>query len=65
MGTLRASFKARPLFVYFILAFAISWGAILIAVGTAGFPVTEDQLPVLIVAMLLGPSGAALFAAAP
>ncbi len=63
MSTVRASIKTKPLLVYFILAFIISWGAILISVGTDGFPVTEDQLPVLIVAMLLGPSGAALVAA--
>ncbi len=63
MSTLRASIKAHSLLVYFFLALAISWGAILFAVGTDGFPVTEDQLPVLIVAMLLGPSGAAVLAA--
>lgn len=63
MITVRDSLKERSLLVYFALAFAISWGAILISVGFDGFPVTEDQLPVLIVAMLLGPSGAALLAA--
>jgi membrane protease YdiL (CAAX protease family) len=62
MKTIRDSNKAQPLLIYFILAFAISWGAILISVGLDGFPVTEDQLPVLIVAMLLGPSAAGLFA---
>jgi membrane protease YdiL (CAAX protease family) len=63
MNTVKASIKGYALLVYFILAFTISWGAILFAVGANGFPVTEDQLPVLIVAMLLGPSGAALVAA--
>lgn len=63
MKTVRNSIKAKPLLLYFLLAFAISWGAILISVGFDGFPVTEEQLPVLIVAMLLGPSGAALLAA--
>jgi membrane protease YdiL (CAAX protease family) len=63
MKTARDSMKAEPLFLYFALAFAISWGAILVSVGFDGFPVTQDQLPVLIVAMLLGPSGAALLAA--
>jgi membrane protease YdiL (CAAX protease family) len=56
--------KTSSLIIYFVLAFAISWGAILFSVGFDGFPVTEDQLAVLIVAMLLGPSGAALIAAA-
>jgi membrane protease YdiL (CAAX protease family) len=63
MSTVRTSIRSHSLLVYFILAFAISWGAILASVGFDGFPVTEDQLPVLIVAMLLGPSGAALLAA--
>jgi len=55
--------KSYPLTIYFILAFAISWGAIFISVGPRGFPVTEDQLPVLIVAMLLGPSLAGIISA--
>jgi membrane protease YdiL (CAAX protease family) len=63
MTTIRNSIKAHPLPIYFILAFALSWGAILISVGPNGFPVTEDQLPVLIMAMLLGPSLAAILAA--
>jgi membrane protease YdiL (CAAX protease family) len=63
MTSIRNSIKGHPLPVYFILAFAISWGAILIAVGSDGFPVTEDQLPVLILAMLLGPSLAGILAA--
>jgi membrane protease YdiL (CAAX protease family) len=63
MKTARDVMRSRSLLIYFLLAFAISWGAILISVGLDGFPVTEEQLPVLIVAMLLGPSGAALLAA--
>lgn len=58
-----AGAKSFPsLATYFILAFLISWGAIFLAVGAHGFPVTEDQLPVLIVAMLLGPSAAGAIA---
>jgi membrane protease YdiL (CAAX protease family) len=63
MKTARGVLRSRSLLIYFLLAFAISWGAILLSVGFDGFPVTEEQLPVLIVAMLLGPSGAALLAA--
>jgi membrane protease YdiL (CAAX protease family) len=63
MTTIRTSIKTHPLPVYFILAFALSWGAILISVGPGGLPVSEDQLPVLIVAMLLGPSLAGVLAA--
>jgi membrane protease YdiL (CAAX protease family) len=61
--TTRGFTKTHPLLIYFILAFAISWGAILVSVGPGGFPVSEDQLPVLIVAMLLGPSLAGVLAA--
>jgi membrane protease YdiL (CAAX protease family) len=57
------SIKSYPLILYFILAFAVSWGAIFISVGPNGFPVTEDQLPVLILAMLLGPSLAGIISA--
>ena len=57
------SMKSYPLAIYFILAFVISWGAIFISVGPRGFPVTEDQLPVLIIAMLLGPSLAGIMTA--
>ncbi|MBN1402833.1 MAG: CPBP family intramembrane metalloprotease [Anaerolineae bacterium] len=63
MTTPERSIKGQALLLYFILAFAISWGAILIAVGPSGLPVSADQLPVLIVAMLLGPSLAAILAA--
>jgi membrane protease YdiL (CAAX protease family) len=64
MTTTRVSIETRPVLIYFILAFAVSWGAILISVGPAGLPVSEEQLPVLIVAMLLGPSLAGVLAAA-
>lgn len=57
------SIKSRPVLIYFLLAFLFSFGAIIAAVGFDGFPVTEDQLPVLIAAMLLGPSLAAVLAA--
>lgn len=57
------SIKTRSVLLYFILAFLFSWGAIIAMVGFDGFPVTEDQLAVLIVAMLLGPSLAAILAA--
>jgi membrane protease YdiL (CAAX protease family) len=63
MANIRDSIKAHAVPVYFVLAFALSWGAIFVSVGPDGFPVTEDQRPVLIVAMLLGPSLAAILAA--
>ena len=63
MSDIMGSIKSRSVQIYFILAFVFSWGAIIAAVGRSGFPVTEDQLAVLIVAMLLGPSLAAVLAA--
>jgi membrane protease YdiL (CAAX protease family) len=63
MTTIGNSIRTHPLPIYFILAFAISWGAILISVGLDGLPVSEDQLSVLIMAMLLGPSLAGIVAA--
>lgn len=63
MSSVIDSIKNRSVLIYFFLAFLLSWGAILAAVGLDGFPVTEDQLAVLIVAMLLGPSLAAVLAA--
>jgi membrane protease YdiL (CAAX protease family) len=56
MTTIKDFIKRYPLPTYFALTFAISWGAILIAVGPDGIPVTTDQMVVLGMAMLLGPS---------
>jgi membrane protease YdiL (CAAX protease family) len=51
--------KRHPILTYYILTFAISWGAILAAVGPGGFPAKPAQitktLPLLIAAMLGGP----------
>jgi uncharacterized protein len=47
---------------YFALAFAISWGGILVVVGPGGIPgsteQTETLLPFVVLAMLVGPSAA-------
>jgi membrane protease YdiL (CAAX protease family) len=58
--TINDFIKRHPLPIYFTLAFAISWGAILILVGPEGIPATADQLVVLGMAMLLGPSVAGI-----
>lgn len=51
-------------FLYFVLTFVISWGAVLIVVGPAGFPASTEQaesaLPVIVFATLAGPSVAAI-----
>jgi len=57
-----------PLLVFYALAFAISWGAVLAVVGPHGFPGTTDQfarlLAPVIVAMLAGPSVAGVLCTA-
>jgi len=60
MTTIKAFIKRHPVPTYFALTFAISWGAILIVVGPGGIPVTTEQLEVLGLAMLLGPSVAGI-----
>ncbi len=61
MTMIRDFIKAHPLLIYFALTFVISWGVILISVGFDGIPVTTDQIMVLVIAMLLGPSLAGIF----
>jgi membrane protease YdiL (CAAX protease family) len=56
--------KRHPVLTYYILTFTISWGALLVAVGVGGLPRNPEQLtkmiPVLIIAMLGGPSVASI-----
>jgi membrane protease YdiL (CAAX protease family) len=54
--TVKAPIKRDLLLTYFILTFVISWGAILVVVGPGGIPITTDQIVVLGMATLLGPS---------
>ena len=56
MTTLKTFIKRHSLPTYFALTFAISWGAVLILVGPGGIPVTTDQVVMLGMATLLGPS---------
>ena len=66
MTTIKAFIKGHPLLSYFALAFAISWGAILLAVGLGpgGFSATPQQfqtaIPYAVPTMLLGPSVAGI-----
>jgi uncharacterized protein len=64
MTTIKAFIKSHPVLTYFALAFAISWGGVLIVVGPGGFPGTLEQfetlLPFAILAMLVGPSVAGI-----
>jgi hypothetical protein len=61
MTTIRAFVKRHPLLSFYALAFAISWGGILIMVGgPGGFPGTKEQaetlMPFVLVPWLAGPS---------
>ena len=60
MTTIKAFIKSHPVLTYFALTFAISWGAILVVVGPGGLPVTTEQLTMLGLATLLGPSVAGI-----
>ena len=66
MTTFKTFIKSHPVLSYFVLAFAISWGAILIAVGLGpgGFSATPQQfqmsVPYAVPAMILGPGVAGI-----
>jgi uncharacterized protein len=67
MTTIKAFIKSYPLLCFFALAFAISWGTILLAVGSGpgGFSATPQQFRMTapyaaVPAMLLGPSVAGI-----
>jgi membrane protease YdiL (CAAX protease family) len=58
MKTITAFIKQHPLLTYFALAFAISWGGVLIVVGGIPGPKTQSEglLPFALLAMFAGPS---------
>jgi membrane protease YdiL (CAAX protease family) len=60
MKTIQAYIKRHPLLSYYVLTFAISWGAVLVMIAFSGMPRTakemETFMPVVIPAQLLGPS---------
>src|SRR5262245_47771173 len=56
--------RSRPLLIYYVLTFGISWGAMVWVIVSGGIPTSKEQLsqvlPVAIVAMLVGPSATCL-----
>ena len=66
MTSIKAYVQRHPLLSYFALTFAISWGAILLAVGVGpgGFWATPEQfqmaVPYAVPAMILGPGVAGI-----
>jgi membrane protease YdiL (CAAX protease family) len=65
MTTFKAFIKGHPLVSYFALTFAISWSGVLLVIGgPGGIPGIPEQfetlLPVVILALLAGPSAAGI-----
>jgi membrane protease YdiL (CAAX protease family) len=64
MRTIKAFVERHPLLSYFALAFALSWGGMLLVVGPGGFlgtkEIPEVLEPFLYVAMVVGPSVAGI-----
>ena len=65
MTTNKAFIKRYPVLIYYVLTFAISWGCLLLAIGgPGGVPANSEQfgklLPVVILALLAGPTIAGL-----
>lgn len=58
MTTIKTFIKKHPVLTYFTLTFVISWGVVLIVAG--GIPVTTEQLEMMGLATLLGPSVAGI-----
>jgi membrane protease YdiL (CAAX protease family) len=60
MSALFAAARRHPLYAYFVMTFAISWGAVLIVVGPSHIPGRAEELrtlfPFVLLAMLAGPS---------
>ena len=60
MATSKSFIKRRPVLIYYVLTFVISWGGILMAIGPGGIlgtkELSEALLPFVYVALLAGPS---------
>lgn len=52
--------RKNAVLVYFVLTVVLSWGAVLLIVGFDGLPVAADQIQIVGMAMLLGPSVAGI-----
>src|SRR5215208_2037113 len=65
MKTIRAFIKSHPLVSYFVLAFVISWGGILIVAGGPGGISANNQpsemlMPLMLLTMFAGPAVAGI-----
>lgn len=64
MTTIKDIIKRHAVLTYFVLTFIFTWGCMALAIYPGGFPITEEQFEtagaLVYVAMLVGPSGAAI-----
>lgn len=64
MTTIKNSIKRHAVLAYVILTLIFTWGGMALAAYPGGFPITEEQFEktgaLVYVAMLVGPSGAAM-----
>ena len=64
MKTIKNTIKRYPVLTYFVLTFIFTWGCMAVAVYPGGFSITDEQFEtagaLVYVAMLVGPSGAAI-----
>ena len=60
MKTIKAFIMKHPVLTYYILVFTISWGGILLVVGSSGYPGSSEQIEKLslpaLLALFAGPS---------
>jgi membrane protease YdiL (CAAX protease family) len=59
-SSLQAFIQRHPVPIYYVLTYALSWGVILLVIGPEGFlgtkAIPEARLPLVYLAMLVGPS---------
>lgn len=65
MSSIMTFIKRHPVLTFYVLVFAISWGGILLAVGSSGYPATADGIEKLslfvVLALFAGPSISGIF----
>ena len=60
MSAIKTYATRHPALTYYALAFALSWGGLLIVIGPTGFPGTSEEverlMPFAILAFVIGPA---------
>ncbi len=64
MTSVKTFFRKYAVLTYFVLTFVLTWGGMALAAQPGGFPLSDEQLaasgPLVYMAMLIGPAGAAV-----